>query len=142
MEDNQSIRKRPKKVWLISVFYLFSAGFILLSFYLINSGKVPLSEAQQTYFASLNPLDYFFSITLGVINMSGAISLFLLRKVAYPLFVCALALRFVLSGWFALNKGWLAVLGGTGGVSPLIGWGISIAVCIYTKRLINRGVLV
>ncbi len=142
MEENQSIRKRPKKVWLVSGFYLFSAGYTLLSFFLINRGKVPLSEAEKAYFASLTALDYLFTITIGVINMSGAISLFLLRKVAYPLFVGAFALGLVFSGWHALTKGLLAAVGGARGVGALIGWGILVAVCIYTKRLINRGLLV
>ena len=147
MEKNHPVRKRPKAVWLITGYYLFFAAYALLMFiYLIPAGKVPLSEAQKIYFDNLTSVDYFLIITTLIIYISGSISLFLLRKVAYPLFLGALALKFLGTALLVSKKdylnSWLAAVGASGYVNALIIWGILIAVCIYTKRLINRGVLV
>jgi hypothetical protein len=75
-------RRRPVWVWIISTFYLISAGYTLLSFALLFSGQVKPDAAQEAYFASLTSVDWFFTLSIGLLSIAGAISLLLLRRLA------------------------------------------------------------
>ena len=134
-------RKRPVLVWVISIFYVVSAAFTALSFYLVYSGSIPLQPQQAQYFDALTTFDWFSTLLIGVINFSAALLLFLMRKQAAYLFPSGFALGLAVTIWHTLTKGWLAALGDAGLVGAMIGWGISIAVCVYCWRLLQRGAL-
>ena len=76
-------------MWVVSAFYLLSAGWTLLSLALIFSYVIRINAAQEAYFASLTGVDGFFSLAIGGIGFSAAICLFLLRRVAVVLFSVA-----------------------------------------------------
>jgi hypothetical protein len=140
--DEQIVRrKRPILVWLISLFILLSAIWTLLSFYLILTGAIPLDPAQKAYFDRLTLIDHVSTIIPGLLNMSAAVALFLLRRIALYLFLSASGLSFVLAAWHATAKGWVEALGGAGLIGALIGYVLMIAVLIYTWRLSKKGVL-
>jgi hypothetical protein len=128
-------------IWAISIFFGVSAGWTLLSFALIRSGAVPLNAAQIAYFSSLGPVDYVFSIGIGLANLLGAISLLLLRKIAFYLFASGLAGNLLMTLWHVATKGWVAALGGAGLVGAIIGLGLLVIVCVYSRHLLQRGVL-
>lgn len=142
METNQGeARKRPVWVWIISIFFFLSAGWTLLSFYLVYSGAIPLQPEQTAYFESLTPVDHGLTILLGLTNLGGAVALLLLRRAALYLFVGAFVLDTVMTIWHTLTKGWVAAIGGAGLVGMLIGYGLIVAVCIYVWKLKKSGVL-
>ncbi len=143
METNNSNskKKRPVLVWVISIFYLFSFAWTTLSFFLIFSGVIPLPPEQEAYFNNLTTFDYGYTFLLMGINLAGAISLFLLRKIALYLFVGGLAISILSTIWHILTKGWLQAVGSAGLTGSLIGYVISIAICIYIWKLTNKGVL-
>ena len=134
-------KKRPKWVWAITIFYFFSAGWTLLSFYLIGSGLIPMGPAAKAYFDSLSTFDYILTVLLGLAGFFGAITLFLLRKIAFYLFAGALIANPVLTIWHALSKGWIAAVGYAGLVGAVLGWALLIAVCVYSWKLTKKGVL-
>ena len=80
-------RKRPKLVWVISIFYILSAGLEVLSLALIYSGAIPVNEAQKAYFSSQDIFDNIPTLATGSLNILGAILLFLLRRHAFHCFV-------------------------------------------------------
>jgi hypothetical protein len=142
MSDEQRVRhERPILVWLISAFFFLSAIWTLLSFYLILSGAIPLEPAQKAYFDRLTPLDYALTVATGLLNLAGAVMLFLLRKIALYLFLSAIGLTAVSTLWQAAAKGWVEALGGAGLVGALIGYVLLVVVCIYAWRLSKKGVL-
>jgi hypothetical protein len=140
-DEQQVERKRPIWVWLLSLFFLLSAIWTLLSFYMIWSGAIPLGPTQQAYFDRLTPIDYALTIVIGLLNLSAAIALFLLRKIARDLFLASLGLSLILVAWQAATKGWVEALGGAGFVGVLIGYILLIVVCIYAWHLRKKGVL-
>jgi hypothetical protein len=82
-------------------------GWTLLSFVLIHAGAIPLNAAQIAYFDSLGTLDYVFSVGIGLANFLGAISLFLLRRMAFHLFASALVANLLMTLWHVFSKvGW------------------------------------
>jgi len=137
----KNVKKRPGWVWAISIFYFISAVFTLFSFYLIFSGKISIEPAQKAYFDSLTPLDHGITIILGFFNLTGAVTLFLLRRQALYFFTGSFAVNILMTVWHSLSKGWVAAIGGPGLVGVIIAWGLLIAVCLYSRRLIKAGVL-
>ena len=134
--------KRPGLVWAILIFYFFSAAWVLLSFYRIHSGAIALNPQQRAYFDGLGLIDYSLSVILEVANLAGAISLFLLRKVALYLFGGALVVNMLTTMWQALGTNLTQVMGPSGLSGTIIGWVIMISVCFYTWRLARNGILV
>jgi hypothetical protein len=136
-----SVRKRTGWIWAILIFYLISAGLTLLSFVLIYSGTIPVNPAQRAYLFSLSSFDVGITFLIGLLNISGAVALFLLNRMAFNLFVTAFVAAFVLALWHATTKGWLQALGGPGFIGAMIGYAISAAVCLYAWKLTKRGTL-
>jgi hypothetical protein len=134
-------RQRPVLVWVIAIFYWLSAGWTMLSFALIFSGLIPLNDAQKTYFDSQTLFDYGSTFLVGTANILGAIALFSLKRSAFPLFASAFGIGISLVIYQIFAKNWLEAVGGPGLVGAIIGWGISISIIIYSKRLITRGLL-
>ena len=134
-------RKRPALVWVISIFYFVSAGWTILSLALIYSGVIPLKEAQKTYFDSQTLCDHGSTLVVVVTNLAAAVLLFLLKKPAFHLFATAFFIGLMLTVYQVIVKNWLGVIGGPGLVGAIIGWGINMAIIIYSRRLISRGVL-
>jgi magnesium-transporting ATPase (P-type) len=130
--------ERPLWVWIITIFYAISILFAAFSLYLVLSGKMPGSPIQHAYFAGLTPLDNIVTALIGVCNVGGAISLFLLRKMALPFFITAFGLNVALTIWQISYRNLLAV----SGVVPLgLGLLVSLAIILYAANLSKRRIL-
>ena len=134
--------KRPKLVWIVFLFYLFSVLYTALSFFLVFSGSISVTPEQATYFRTLSVFDWTITGVTAALNLAGAISIFLLRKSALPLFASSLGLSILQTLVHAYTTNFIAALGGPGALGVLIGFAISIAVCLYAWRLKARGTLV
>ncbi len=142
MSNSQVVKnKRTVWVWVISIFYFFSAGYTLLSFYLIHSGFVSLPEETRLYLEGLSVFDYIFTILIGLMNLSGAVTLFLLRKIAYPLFLISFISNILMSIIHMLTRDLLSAFVSGGAIGMFIGWGIILAACLYSRHLSKSGVL-
>ena len=73
--------------------------------------------------------------------MAGAILLFLLKRNAYICFLSAFILGIITTVFHIFFKNWLEVIGGAGLVGAAIGWSISIAIILYSKKLIKKEIL-
>lgn len=139
--DDMAPRRRPTGVWVVTAFYLFSAGWTLLSLALVASGAIVLTPAMKTYYASLTPFDWVFTLAISVTGVSGAIAFFRLRKVAVSLFQLALVLNVTFTIFHLTRSNWIEATGPSGIVGLLLAWAIHIAVILYARRLAKRGVL-
>lgn len=138
-------QKRPKWVWAIFIFYFFSAGFTLLSYYLLFTGVTTLTPEENKYFDSLSKLDHGLTIIIGSLNLLAALSLFMLKRTALYLFTASISIGILVTGWHIIYKGWFEVLGGIGGsslvVSTALGWCLILAIYMYTWKLYKTKVL-
>lgn len=141
MATAPSRRRRRVLVWVVFLWYVFSAGYTLLSFALIFAGLIPLTDEASRYLSSLSALDYTVTVLALVLNLSGAVALLMLQRVAPYLFTAALTLNVALVGLHALTKGLVSALGAGGPVGLILGYGISVLVCAYAWRLHARGTL-
>lgn len=139
--DSNNGRRRPIGVWIIFGFYLLSAGFSLLSTALVFSGVIPVTPSQSAHLSSLSAIDWICSIGIGVVSLSAALSLFLLRRISVGLFTAALALNLTYTAIQILTTNWLEAIGGPGFLGMLIGWTILVFVILYARKLAKRGVL-
>jgi hypothetical protein len=134
--------RRPKLVWIVFLFYLFSVAYTALSFLLVFLGWISVTPEQAAYFRSLSVFDWTITGVTAALNLAGAISIFLLRKSAFPLFASSLGLSILQTLMHAYTTNFIAALGGPGALGVLIGFAISIAVCAYAWRLKAQGILV
>jgi len=134
--------KRPKLVWAITIFYVISVPFTLLSVLSVSTGQVPLSPAMQAYFDSLSVFDYSLTTLVAALNVAGAISLFRLRTSAVWLLTVALGLNGFLSLSHALTTNWIEAMAEASGLGGIfLGWLIALGIVFYTWRLKQKGVL-
>lgn len=133
--------KRPWLVWAISLFYLLSSGWILLSFVLIYSGKVPMSTTQRLYFSNLTPLDFIGTVFLTLLSLTAAIFLFFLERRAVTVLAVTLLCNIAYSVVHALTTTWLDAIGGPGLIGMVLGWGGLLAILLYSRRLAREGIL-
>jgi len=133
--------RRPKLVWVVFLFYLFSVVYTGLSFFAIFSGSIYTPE-QIAYFRNLSTFDWAILGVTAALNLAGATSIFQLRKIAFPLFATSLALSILQTLVHAFTTNVTTAYGGAGALGVGIGFAIAIAVCVYAWRLRERGVLV
>src|SRR5438552_2308612 len=82
--------KRPKLVWVITIFYVCSAAFLLISFAAIRQDKVRLPPEEAAYMAQFGAFDFLWSLLWASVTLYAAICLFQLRAIAARLFLILL----------------------------------------------------
>jgi hypothetical protein len=135
-------------VWIISIFIVVTSIWGLLFQLLIRVGAFPVPEQQQAMLRSQSTASVVLTLVLTFLNLVAAIWLWLLRKRAFDLFVTAFAVSLIGLAWQFIGVGPLSTLAGQGLLvlvvtifSAIVGWGISLAICLYAWRLRQRGVL-
>ncbi len=137
--------RRPGWVWIISIYYFFSAISSLTFFQLAFLGEIPLPPVQKAFFESLTFTDWSLSTISWLTALIGAVLFFYLRKRAYYFFMASLVVGTWTVLWNIVGKGSFQTFGaGTTIGRPigmLISWGMLLAVCVYTKRLEKKGLI-
>jgi hypothetical protein len=113
--------RRPKLVWVVFLFVVFSAGYTLLSFLLFHAGVIAGSPEQAAYIRSMSAFDYALTLGVAGLNIAAAVSLFLLTKVAFYLFVTALVLSL---GWTMVQVAQGRIPASAIGVGMLLGYAV------------------
>lgn len=142
MSPAQPKTRRSVWVWLISIFYLgfgvsglMTVAMVLILLYRGGAGPEEVNSMKTLLQASMWGI-------LPAANIAGAVSLFLMRRMAFPIFTALLIARLALP----LFPGPSFPPGFSGTTADMIGgyvlgYGILIAVCIYTYRLRQTGML-
>ena len=141
MNGARARRPRPALVWVVFLWTLLTSGYTLLSFWLIHVRAISVSPEAAAYLAGQSALDRAGTALVLLLNLGGAVTLLMLRRVAFTLFAAALLLNLLLTLTSALSRGFLAALGGAGAVGLIVGFLIGIGVCVYAFTLRARGVL-
>ncbi|MES2933322.1 MAG: hypothetical protein V4805_07525 [Pseudomonadota bacterium] len=137
----EELRKRPLLVWIISIFYGFSAIITPFSFYAIKSGMLPLTIAHEQYFASLGAIDWLMNALNALVILSAAVSLFLLKRVTTKFWGISVATVMLNHIYHIFAKNWLGTVPISGQIAASFGFAVLLAVFFYVKRLAARGVL-
>ena len=140
-DQSEDSRRRPIGVWVISAFYVLSASWTLLSFALILSGAVSMDTSRQMYFESLSIFDWLFTLAIAAAGTCAAVTLFLLRRISFSLFVLAFLLNLAYSAYQALATDWLETVRDPNLAGMLLAVIVMVAVLVYTRGLVRRGVL-
>ena len=140
--EGQRFKRRPIGVWIVSVFYVLSAGLPLLSSVLLITGVTEVTAAQKGYAAAVWGIDWLiFSGTVSAIALSAAVCLFLLRRIAVLLFVVALVLQAVFLAIETARTNWFQSTAGAGLVGGLVRVLILVAATVYARSLKKREAL-
>jgi len=140
-EEGKVMKKRSAWVWLIAIFFSFSSVWTFISLLIVNTGLIAVPPEQKAYIKSLTAVDYSITILISLANLAGAISLLMLRKMAFPFFLAGFAANLLLTLWHILTKGWGQTMGGPGSGGTIIGWLMLIAVSCYVWKLVKNKTL-
>ena len=142
------VQQRPVWVWVIFVFYLVSAGWGLLLQCLMVLGLYTLSAQQQALVGNLTPAARLFAVAMSLLNITAATSLWLLRRVAFPLFTLIVVLGLGTIVKQLLPGGMYNTMLGQGVLIQVatifsvgVGALLSLAIWWYVWSLRRRGVL-
>jgi len=150
MTDGPSVppRIRPGWVWGIFLFYLVTAGWAILARVLIWVDLYQAPEEQLAILRNQSIGSVFFGFALAGLSLTAATMLWLLRRLAFTLFVAATALTICSTVWQMFSGGPLDQLMSQSTLilivmlfSLLGGWAISLAICMYAWKLRQQGVL-
>jgi hypothetical protein len=141
LQSAATSKKRPFWVWIISGFFLFSGVMNLSTLLLIHTGQAALPPAELAKLQQ-SATAWTLAGILPAANLAGAVALFLLRKIAFAIFTGMFAAS-IANGFvqFLLLDRSLRNFSAQGVTQVLLGWGILLAVCIYSHRLKRQGVL-
>jgi hypothetical protein len=134
-------KRRPALVWVISIFYAFSVVSTIASYAIVFSAGFPVTAEQKQYFSSLTPIDHGLTALVLLVNLTGAVMLFLLKKQAPALFTLAFAIGLATVGYQCATRNWFGAVGIAGLIGAVIGWCINLAIITYALLLKKRGVL-
>lgn len=134
-------QKRPKWVWAITIFYVLSLLWTLLSFYLVLNGKIPLSPEQKLYFDNLGPIDWGITVIHCILSFSAAITLFMLNKITVKIWLACILFSVFSYSYALLNTSWAEVVGNGGGLGAFLGSGLLVVIYFYARKLEKRGIL-
>jgi hypothetical protein len=142
MSEFQNINQnRPFGIWLITLLYAVGLILTLTFLYFIWSGVVPMEPGDKAKLSNFPLVNLVASIIVVLLNTLAVGALFLLRKNALNLFLSALVLSLAFQAWQTATKGWTAGVGQVGMSGIVLSYAIPILVCIYTWRLIKKGIL-
>ena len=134
-------QKRPFWVGIICVYYFLSAGYTLTNVTLVRTGMVELDPVSQSYYAGLTWTNYVLVVFSACLILSAAISLFWMRRIAFPLFCAALAFTAAVTIWNMFTRHWTSTTGVQSLIGFGLGWTMMLLVCVYTSRLRAQGIL-
>jgi len=139
---------RPGWVWVISIFYVLTSMWGLLAQLLFVFGLKPGSPEQQALVNSLSTSSRILGVGITLLNLAAAVLLWMLRKVAFNLFITAFVLGIASQIWQAFPGGSLHKMFEMGPImmavtlcSVVIGLAISAAIYAYVWHLRREGVL-
>ena len=140
-ESEVSSIKRPKWVWVITIFYSCSFIFTGFSFFAIFSEIIPITEVERAYFDNLSIFDWAMSAISTLLNVVAVITLFLLKKIT----IKAWGLVCICTGLFTIDAmiftDYLKVIEGSGLVGSLIGFILVVGIFVYSRKLDKNGCL-
>jgi hypothetical protein len=133
--------KRPLGVWLVTVYAVLNVLVTAAGLYILVSGG--LSE-QSGLLSNFDSTDYAISLVSHVFIALGGISIFMLRKIALPMFLAGAVFNLVQTVLHVVTQRFMAGVGGPSllaWIELLLAWAIILAVIAYTARLSRDGVL-
>jgi len=111
------VNKRPNGVWLICAYIAWTSMSSLVGISYAFLSSDPGAQWGRDYYLSLNAWQITYVLFNALLALSAGIALFLMRRIAAPLFTGVLVLGIGNSIW-QVSSGWIADRG-----VDAIGWG-------------------
>ncbi|MDY6905966.1 MAG: hypothetical protein SWH61_14915 [Thermodesulfobacteriota bacterium] len=139
---SSSPKRRPFWVWVISLFYLLSGTIALFSLFHILGMGVAENLAEELQTLRQQALAWSMYGLIPAVNLTGGVLLLLLHRWAFYAFSLALVLNVGnMLKYFIAERGAVALTSGSSVVGVFLGLAVIVAVCVYTYRLRESGIL-
>jgi hypothetical protein len=128
-------------VWVIVILTVVSVVLDGSATYYLYSGAFPLHPKIVAYVAETPTAQVLASFFAELYLLAPAIALFLMRRIALPLYVIGVPLELLQYALKIYLRGWETAMGGHSGVVALVSIVIGIVICAYVWSLDRRGML-
>ncbi len=137
---SSGLKKRPFWVWIISAYYILSGLSSLMAILAVQTGSMEVTPEELR---SLKEQILLWSLggVIPLLNIIAAISLFMMRKAAFYLMLGLLGIKAVNDLLQVVLTNNAEQFSSQGMIGVTLGYVISILICIYTYKLLKRGVL-
>ena len=140
-------RRRTIWIWIISLPFFVLGATTLLSyaFYIASGTLTQYAPQYASYLETWSLTDRLYYFIIGCLQVSGAIALFSLRRVAYQLFAIQFAIMFFSLTLSQFSRGWIQKGWSMGPGGFLLGVSLAVvpivATWAYVHHLERSGVL-
>ena len=132
---------RPVWIWIILILTVISALGQLGSIFLIYSGAVPLPPEIVDHIADVPADDILVTLFVQVYFLAAAVALFMLRRIAVPLFLAGIGIELLVYAWQYLAYSWEDMGGNVGLITAILSIGLTVVIWCYALSLDRRGAL-
>lgn len=131
--------KRPKGVWLVSIYFMVSVLVSVVIFYLAVGGALTLPPELQAQVNGVTVSDHVTLWLSLILSTGGSVSLFRMKKASFKWYATLLGANMLGFLWPLLDGRGSSVMKGAGG--NIFGMCIIGAVLVYIRRLEKRNLL-
>lgn len=133
--------QRTVLVWIIFVLIVLSVIVQFGSLIFVYSGVLPLPPEAMAEIQMAGSDEIAVDLVAGLYFLVAGITLFMMRRIALPLFLAGFPLTLGQYALAAYNRGWDNLTAAGGLYMLAISFAIGILVCLYIWSLDRRGAL-
>ena len=128
-------------VWVIAAFYFCTGAITLMTFVQILTVPLPI-PADQLAVIRTQAIGWSLLGLIPIAKITAAVAIFKMRRIAFYLFSGLLAVELLNILVHLLFFDLLSqITSGSALIGPMVGYGITLAVCLYTRQLKKEGLL-
>jgi predicted membrane channel-forming protein YqfA (hemolysin III family) len=130
---------RPGLVWAVAIFHFGGTALLILFLISIHHGGGHLTALQRARWDESLAHIHIGNILVALLLLTGTALLFWLRKSAFYVYCAVLAGNCLIGIWIIMTKGPAALPTTT---VLTVSLGIPLLLCIYSKYLIKKNILI
>ena len=128
-------------VWVIFLLSLLSLLLQVASIFVLYAGVIPWPREVVEALNTVSSNEIAMNLLVSVYDLACAVALFMMRRIALPLFVIGIPVGLLEYGWTIYLHGWEMVANGRSLFTMLVGLTIGLLICFYVWTLDQRGAL-
>jgi hypothetical protein len=128
-------------VWVIFLLIVIGVIFQFGSIILLFSGALPIPPEAMAELNVVSSEEIAVDLLVGLYSLVAGIALFMMRRIALPLFLASIPIAIAQYAWTIHLHGWDMIMGNGGMLVMVFVFGVGILICFYIWTLDRRGAL-
>jgi hypothetical protein len=132
---------RPILVWIICLLMLISVVAEVGSVFFMYAGAVPWPQEVMAELDTVSSSELALNMIVSIYDLVSLIALFMMRRIAVPLFVMSIPIGLLQYGWTIYFRGSEMLTNGFSLLIVLVSFAIALLIVFYVWTLDRRGML-